>query len=844
MKRIELLAPAGSMEALVAAVENGADAVYLGGNMFSARQYANNFTIEELKKAVDYAHERSVKIYVAVNTLLTNDEIKDLIPYLYQLAEVHIDAIIVQDLGVASIIKNCLPQMELHASTQMAVHNSQGVKYLEKMGFTRVVLAREVSFENINLIKHNSSLELETFVHGALCVAYSGQCLMSSMIGGRSGNRGRCAQPCRLKYSLVDSKGKLIIYLNNLGEHLLSPKDLKMIQHIPELVNAGIVSFKIEGRMKRPEYVATVVRNYRQAIDSYYENSTRFNVSKKMEKELEQIFNRGFTTGYYFINQGKNLMSYKRPNNRGLLLGRIINIEKGFITVRLVEPLSVGDGYEVWVSKGGRIAGEVKEIIYKGKKIKNAVPDQEVAIKVSGKPQIGDRVFKTHDIKIIDRARESYMSPKIMRKINLYLNVVIEEGEKIRISARDGDGYLLSITGDYIVEKAQKHPLNNDILWKQFSRLGNTPFRLVDLQVSLNDELMVPISELNKLRHQVVDGLLNIRKQELEKDIPDRQVYLKSFNEFSSEIPPKQTGIKKPLLSILVGNYNAVKEAINSGADQVYMNLEGLKNKPGFTLETLKESIDLCHKRNVKAILRLPRIISEIRLENLREFLNNIKKINLDGILAGNLGTLHLVNELKFKNIYADYTLNIFNDFTIQKLLDSSIVQATLSPELTIEQISEFSYLGNIPLEVIVHGNFPLMISEYCAVGSILGDKNQDRLCNGACRGKDYGLKDRMNFVFPIEMDENCRMLIYNAKPLNLFRDLNKILNTGINVIRIEGRKENAKWVEIVTRTYRQAIDNWSIYGEDYHYNEHLWQALEHLDPGGFTTGHYFRGVL
>jgi len=288
MKKIELLAPAGDIEALKAAVENGADAIYIGGSMFSARQYANNFMEKELLEAVSYAHSRSVKIYVAVNTLVANEEINALVNYLYSLAKAQVDALIVQDLGVANLINNVLPQMELHASTQMAIHNSQGVNFLEEMGFKRCVLAREVSFENIHLIKESSSLELETFIHGALCVAYSGQCLMSSMIGGRSGNRGRCAQPCRMKYTLVNNKGKKILDANKTGEHLLSPKDLKMIDHIPELVEAGIASLKIEGRMKRPEYVATVVRNYRKAIDQYYTDPTNFKVSEDMHKELEQ----------------------------------------------------------------------------------------------------------------------------------------------------------------------------------------------------------------------------------------------------------------------------------------------------------------------------------------------------------------------------------------------------------------------------------------------------------------------------------------------------------------------------------------------------------------------------
>jgi len=844
MQKIELLAPAGKIEAFRAAVENGADAVYLGGSMFSARQYAGNFGFEEIKEAINFAHGRRVKVYVAVNTLIANEEIDKFITYLYQLAEVQVDAIIVQDLGIAHIIRKALPQMELHASTQMTVHNSPGVKFLEDMGFRRGVLAREVSFENIKLIKQTTFLELETFVHGALCIAYSGQCLMSSMIGGRSGNRGRCAQPCRMKYGLVNKKGNLLVKPETTGEHLLSPRDLKMIQHVPELIEAGIVSLKIEGRMKRPEYVATVVRNYREAIDRYYQNPEKFQIDKAWGKELEQIFNRDFTTGYYFGNQGKELMSFKRPNNRGLLLGRITKVENGLIFIHLVEPLAVGDGYEVWVTKGGRIAGEVKEIYYNNKKTLKSDAGQEIAIKVTGKPRVGDRVFKTHDIDLMQRAKESYLSPKVSRKIGLQLEVLFEEGQKMLVKACDTEGYVLQFSGDYIIEKAKKHPINYDTLWQQFARLGNTPFELKQLDAKIKGDIIVPVSELNQMRRKVVEGLINKRQEELTKNVPNKTVYLDKVKEIQHNIPQSEKLNIKPQLSVLVGNLEGVKAAVYSGANQVYFNWEGLKNKPGFTWDSIKEGITLCEQNDIKAVLRLPRLVSETELIKVKEDLTKLKAFGFHGFLVGNLGILNLAGYLGLEKIYADYTLNIFNDYTIQKLHEMKITQAALSPELTLEQINNFSFLGNLPLEVIVHGNFPLMVSEYCAIGSIQGNKTSSESCQGACTGKDFGLKDRMNFIFPLEMDANCRMLVYNAKPLNLYKDIKGVLSSGINIIRIEGRKENAEWVRLVTQIYRQAIDDWFEYRRAYQPMEHEVNTLDKLEPGGFTTGHYFRGVL
>ena len=265
-KKIELLAPAGSLAALKAAVENGADAVYIGGPMFSARQKAENFTYEQMKAGIQYAHQRGCKVHVALNTIVSNEEIGALVEYGYQLAELGVDAVIVQDLGVAHLLQETLPQLPLHASTQMAIHNVPGVQYLEEHGFERVVLARETSLDAIRQIKAETDIELEVFVHGALCVAYSGQCLLSSMIGGRSGNRGLCAQPCRMQYQLMDESGKE--YQSVDGQYLLSTRDLNMIHHLPDLIQAGVTSLKIEGRMKRPEYVATVVRQYRDAIDA------------------------------------------------------------------------------------------------------------------------------------------------------------------------------------------------------------------------------------------------------------------------------------------------------------------------------------------------------------------------------------------------------------------------------------------------------------------------------------------------------------------------------------------------------------------------------------------------
>lgn len=845
MDKIELLAPAGNIEALKAAVENGADAVYLGGKLFNARQNANNFAKEELKRAVKFAHQRNVKIYITLNILLANEEINSFIDYVYELAEAQVDAFIVQDLGIAYLLKNLLPNIPLHASTQMAIHNYNGIKYLEDLGFKRVVLAREVSLENIALIRKKTKMELEIFVHGALCIAYSGQCLMSSLIGGRSGNRGCCAQPCRLKYQLIDlNKNKLLNY-DNIGEHLLSPKDINMIRYIPDLIKAGVTSFKIEGRMKRPEYVATVVKNYRQAINNYYKNPESFNVNTQTEKELEQIFNRDFTTGHYLGNQGYDLMSYKKPNNRGILLGRVIGLDKNKIFIKLKEPLNEGDGYEIWVTKGGRIAGKVREIYLNNKMVKNAVAGSEVGIPLrNGCPKIGDRVFKTHDTLLIQRARESYSSSKEQKETELYLNIDITKGKVVEVKAGDSNGNNVVCYGDFFVEEARKHSIDKGILWEQFSRLGNTPFKLIELKANINGCLMVPLSELNQLRRTIVDKLLKIEEQKNIKAVPEKNNYIVEVKKLIEEIPETKKLFKKPKLSISVGDVEGLKTAVDSGADQIYLNWVGLKNRKPFNFTEISSLISYCQQKNCQIFLRLPRFIHEKQISKTKKAIEKLREYPFTGILVGNLGTLQLAKDLAWDNIGVDYSLNIFNDFTIKELLKSNIKQVTFSPELTLDQIRKFSYLGNLSLEVIVHGNFPLMISEYCVIGSIKGKCNAQQQCYGACANGRYGLRDRMNYIFPIETDNNCRMLVYNSKPLNLYNDLDKILKTGIDLIRIEGRKEDVNWIRKVTEIYRYFIDQWFVNRGQIIPQDREMNALKELEPNGYTTGHFFRGVL
>lgn len=841
--QIELLAPVGSIEALRAAVQSGADAVYLGGKLFSARQYAPNFSDEELKEGLEYAHLYGVKVYIAINTLLENNEFDELVEYLYSLWQINVDAVIVQDLGVAWTIRKLLPEIEVHASTQMTIHNSPGVRMLEDMGVSRVVLAREVSLENISLIGERTKLPLETFVHGALCVSYSGQCLMSSMIGGRSGNRGRCAQPCRMNYFLVDKEGKEIE-----AGHLLSPRDLNMINHLKQLEEAGVVSLKVEGRMKRPEYVATVIRNYRQALDNLA--GTAKGSSDGAMKELAQIFNRDFTTGYYLEKPGLHLMSYQRPNNRGVKLGRVTSYNPSTkeVTVKLDESLQVGDGYEIWVKRGGRAAGEVRELIYKGQTIQRA-NEGEVVFKINeGMPQIGDRVFKTMDVDLINKARLSYETPYGLKKIPLFLKVEITEGKPVKAYARDDSGNLSVASGEYVVEKAVKHAITEETVAKQMARLGNTAFYLEELVLEGGEGMMVPVSELNNIRRQIVDELESKRQ----KLFCNREISIESYQVRAREVleivkeRPQEPKSKRSLakISVSVGDMESLRAALKSGARIIYFDSISLRSKQGIKPGQFKQVVEECHKKGADAIQVIPRLFHESELEKIKDLCVRGQEAGVRGFLIQNPGGLQLAKELGLRGLVGDYTLNIFNDVTIHFLSQYGLERVVLSPELTLDQISKMGFFKELPGECIVHGTLPLMITEHCTIGNLLGKEHIKRGCPMPCIKGTFGLKDRMNMVFPLETDENCRMYVYNSKTHNLADRLPALIKKGIEFLRIEGRKEDPVWIEKVVGIYAREIKKIAELGDRYLPDEEIKESLAKFSPAGFTTGHYYRGVL
>lgn len=832
----EILAPAGNMEALKAALATGADAVYLGGKLFNARHYAHNFDDGELAEAVRLVHRFRRKIYVTVNVLLHDRELEEALKYLRLLYDMGVDAVIVQDLGLVYLVRAALPHLKLHGSTQMTIHNLDGARFMADQGLARIVLARELSLHDIQAIRGGCGLELEVFVHGALCFCYSGQCLMSSMIGGRSGNRGRCAQPCRLPYRLLEtSEGELPAP----GDYLLSPKDLSTIDLLPRLVRSGVQALKFEGRMKRPEYVATVIRVYRGALDRCLSDPENYRATAEEKRQLAQIFNRDFTTGYYLFNPGANLISYQRPNNRGVYLGRIgsINRRQGLAEVKLEQPLSLGDGIEYWVSKGGRTGVTVRRIILDGKEVTRAPAGSRVELEVPTGVRSGDRVFKTHDEELIRLAQASYTRAFRLPAEPVRMVVSGAVGKPLELTVCDEAGHEVQARTGFLAEEARTRPLTKEVLEEQLGRLGNTGYVLQELELNLPGNLMVPLSELNALRRAAVEQLDTVRKP-IRKPV-DEGRFQKSLAEIRRG--PVKRRPRVPRLAVAVGDPVSLEKAVAGGADYIYIGGEYFRSK-AWKAGDWQAPVRKTVARGVKVYYALPRLWLESNAPLIEKLAQEIRQLPVSGLLAGNPAGLQWAAE-RFPGlpVILDYPFNIFNAYSVKFVSETGIQGVTLSPELTFQEISELAIPEDVEFEGLIHGSVPLMVSEHCVVGSVAGHRTEKNSCRSPCRWGSFYLTDRMNYRFPVEMDQFCRMHIFNSQDLCLLDQLPKFYELGYHRVRIEARRESPAYVGRVVEVYREALTDLSQ--GRHHRLESLKGSLEKLSPRGFTKGHYFRGV-
>lgn len=802
MRDVELLAPVGSFEALKAAVQNGANAVYLGGKDFSARASANNFDREELKMAVEYAHIRGVQVFVTANTLIKQNEIEDFLEYAKFLYDIDIDAVILQDIGMARLIKKELPDFEIHASTQMVAHSLEDVRYLESVGFDRVVLAREVTVEEIKYICDNCKADIEVFVHGALCVCYSGQCLMSSMIGNRSGNRGRCAQPCRQRYELIDVYTGEVV--NSNGDYLLSPRDLSTIEEIDKIIDAGVYSLKIEGRMKRPEYVATVIGSYRKAIDQYL-STNKLNVSDETISDLYTIFNRKFTKGLLLGEVGKDVMNAQLPNNQGLYVGTVIDYNKKSkrLKMKLENTLKKGDGINLGGGTIGRIIknGSIDTIGYKG---------EIIELDFVGEARKGQIVFKTSDSELMDRVQATFMQDKELRKNNIDAKISIKLGQNPTLTLTDEKGNSATIEGDKIVEEAMKVALSKDKVETQIKKLGNTPYELVSLEVELDDNVSLPISILNQMRRDCIEALNQERVKIKNRSYKDKKI------KYS---PIKYNRTLANQISVKVKNLEQLESALECDIDTIYYE----------DTNTLDKAVSLGMKFNKKVIYSAPRIIRH------KEY-NQLLKVENSGINSVQVGNWGSLNYFKDKELNIDYYLNAFNSETINYFKEIGVNTLCISQELNINEIKETIKYSDINIESVVYGYTPLMITEYCPMGVVVRDCKKDKRV-AKCKESIYALRNSKGDEFRVSQDLFCRSTIYNSNVTCMLDNLYELHEIGINVLRLDFTLEDKETVKEVIEAYQEVLSN------DYKLGTKATKLYNKLDEKGTTAGHYYKGV-
>ncbi len=757
---VELLSPVGDFECLKAAVQNGADCVYFGATSFSARASASNFNLENLSQAIEYAKLRGVRTNLTLNTLIKDEEFEDAYNLAKKAYEFGIDAIIVQDLGLGLKLIKDFPDLAIHASTQMSVHNLQGVLKLQELGFKRVVLARELSAQEIEYICKNSNVEIECFIHGALCICYSGQCLFSSMIGGRSGNRGKCAQPCRLPYTLIDKEGSKID-----NGYIISPKDLCGLEFIPFLIDAGVTSFKIEGRMKTPEYVAIVTKIYRKYIDLAL-SGNNFVIDDNDKKDLLQVFNRGLSsTGHLEKDANTNLIYKDKPNNMGLPLGIVQNYNKnkGYITLKLKESIKVGDTISLENENGTYTISELmKDNSKKLENIDIGKNGQTIVIgRMKGNIKLGDKVFKMSSRELNLSALESIKQEN--RKIPLTAKVTIKKGSPISIRVKSSTDINLYKDLDltfYLNESpvdAKNKPLDNATVIEKINKTGNTIFEFSKITVELDKNVFIPkLSLLNELRRNILEMVQDYALKKISRKASNNSISIPKVT-IAQKTNPKIS----VLLNILSINLDYSKL---ENIDNLYIPLKYFSSKKYCKiLELLSNKFDL--------YIYLPTII-KANYRNI--FYNNIEKAiasyKIKGLVLSNISNFVLIKDLVDKytslELIANYTFNIYNNFTIKELKNLGISKYNVSPELDKSSILS---LGNIcKKELIVYGKIPVINTNYCLLGKT--NKCYPK-CDAKCSNADdvYYLKDRLNMSFEI-LPDNIQTVttIYNSKTFSV----------------------------------------------------------------------------
>ncbi len=837
----ELLAPAGNMDCVRAAVENGADAVYFGLDAgFNARARAANFSLDALDEVLAFLHRRGVKGYVTLNTLVFSSELHRLEEIVRRVARAGVDAVLVQDLGLVRLARAVCPELPIHASTQMTLTSAETIRLVEELGVERVVLARELSFDEIATIARQTTIGLEVFVHGALCVAYSGQCMTSESLGGRSANRGQCAQACRLPYELVCDGADV-----DLGDqkYLLSPQDLAAYALVPELIAAGVCAFKIEGRLKTPEYVANITRHYRQAIDSALAGRPIEFTPRDVE-EMELSFSRGFSHGWLGGCDHKMLVPATSSAKRGVLLGRVRSVDRGRVNVELSGSVKRGDGvvFEGDRASGDEQGGRVFEVFRGGKSLTESVAGGVVklafghdAIDVQ-KLRPGQRVWKTDDPQLTSRLRKSFESPDPQRRISVDLEVEAAVGKTLLVVARTVQGVTCRVESEGPLAAARKHPLALEVLREQFDRLGGTNYRLGDCQAQISGSPMVPLSVLSKMRHEMVRLLDEAAARVPEWRIAETSVLddlrpstvgatadLSSSARRGGSVGEALSGqdltYREPTLHVLCRSLESLRCVLDDCATSVMADLADIRQ--------YREAVELAHAAGATILIATPRIQKPDEMGILRVLTHH----GADGILVRNLAGLRFYAEQGLPMV-ADFSLNATNELTVEQLRQAGAVRVTASYDLNREQLVDL--VGAVPpawLEIVIHQHMPMFHMEHCVFCAVLSPGTNKHNCGRPCDVHQVRLRDRVGMEHTLTADVGCRNTLFNATPQSAAEAVPLLIARGVRDFRVEFLPEAA--ADEITRTldlYRQLLRG-DLTGKA------VWTALRVANRVGVTRG-------
>jgi U32 family peptidase len=757
----ELIAPAGNLDCARAAVANGADAVYFGLQTFNARMRADNFTPENLPELVGFLHSHNVRAFCTLNTLVFTDELPAAERELILLDQAGVDAVLVQDLGVARLAKELGVRMDVHASTQMTITSPEGVAFADRLGIKRVVIARETSLRELAKFSTNG-VTLETFVHGALCVAYSGQCLTSEALGQRSANRGECAQACRLPYELIIDG-----VLKDLGErrYLLSPQDLAAVKEIPELIKLGVTGFKIEGRLKSPEYVAATCQVYRKAIDGVIEDDTY---------KLEMTFSRGFHTGWLHGVNHQQLVHARFGKKRGPFVGPLTNVEYDHVDVETQTPLKPGDG--VVFDTGGdpdhEQGGRIWEIRGKSLFFQRGHIDFT-------KLKPGDRIWKTSDPKLEKELRKTFAGDISKPKRKLDLTVTGSAGKLLTVEAEG-----VRVHSSMTLQTAYKRPLNTPALRDQLGRMGETDFELGDLTNRLQGQVILPVSELNRLRRDLC-AKLNV-PAEVEATEPLKPVL--------QTLLPKRTPVTgTSQLIVMCRTLDQIRAALDAGITTIYTDFEDLRRYP--------EAVAVA-KGRAAIYLGTPRI----QKAGEQGFFKLIEDARPDGVLIRNLGGLDYFRQSSLKKV-GDFSLNVANPLTADLLMREGLERVTISYDCNAQQVLDL--LNVAPpawFEIVIHQHMPMFHMEHCVFAAFMTNGTDHTNCGRPCDTHNLKLRDRVGLEHPVKADVGCRNTVFHAKAQSGADYLRQFSEAGARTLRIELLEEDATQTRQVLQAYRDLL--------------------------------------